>query len=290
MESSRATFAVRSTTTMDRALAVASIVPVATDTSVIVTMEGHLYVLGTDSLIKWASDPVAVVQPSPSAMAMAITREGEIVELGLSGDSLIGRPRQGRRLPATADAVEGVAVTNDAVWITAQEGGRHVLYRERKGSNGMSHFEEVRWFDVPVWIRSVSDAAIAVGNIEPPFATWLVASDGSTVGWFRVRIGQQADRMGEGRWVSLGVWPLDCGTIIQVLADLTSRLRRMAFHRLESDGSITTRLDTVIDQPFGVVASYPEDRTLIALTDRGESWELQDDWTWSANNQQGSKQ
>ena len=290
VESSRATFAVRSTRTIDRGLAVASIVPVGTDTSVIATTEGHLYVLATDSLIKWVSDPVAVVRPSPSAMAVAITRQGEIVELGPSADNVIGRSRKGRRLPA-AIAVEGVAVTTDAVWITATDGDRRVLYRERKDENGTSHFDAVRWFDAPVWIGSVSDAAVAVGNIEPPFATWLVASDGSTVGWFGVRDARQANPLREGRWVSLGVWPLDCGTMVQVLADLTSRLRRMAFHRLEPDGSITTRLGTVIDQPFGVVASYPEDRTFIALTDRGESWELQSiDWTWSASNQQRRKQ
>lgn len=290
VESSRATFAVRSTRTIDRGLAVASIVPIGTDTSVIATTEGHLYVLATDSLIKWVSDPVAIVRPSQSAMAVAITRQGEIVELGPSADNVIGRSRNGRRLPA-AVAVEGVAVTTDAVWITATDGDRRVLYRERKDANGTSHFDAVRWFDAPVWIGSVSDAAVAVGNIEPPFATWLVASDGSTVGWFGVPDARQANPLREGRWVSLGVWPLDCGTVVQVLADLTSRLRRMAFHRLEPDGSITTRLGTVIDQPFGVVASYPEDRTFIALTDRGESWELQSiDWTWSASNEQRRKQ
>ena len=282
--SARATFAVRSVRTMDRNLPVASIVPVATDTSVIATAEGNLYVLVADSLVRWPSDPVATVQPSTSATAVAVTREGEVMELALSGGRLVSRAHHGTRLPTGWDAVESVAGTNDAVWVIAKNVDHRVLYRERRGSNGTSQFKAVRRFDVPVWIRSVSDAVVAVGTIESPFSIWLVASDESTVGRFRFRGGQRAKAVQEGRWVSLGVWPLDCGTMVQVLADLTSRLRRIAFHRLERDGSIVAYGDSVIDQPFGVVASYPDERTIITLTDRGDSWELQYiDWSWSAN-------
>ncbi len=273
-------FAVRSVESLNRALAVTAIVPFPSGTSLISTTNGELYALAADSLVVLESDPIAYLTSSPSGSAMALTRGGELVEFTDGGGWSLAQNRLLDRMPFSRGIVQGLAAASGDLWIVTAENGAWTLYRRPvDGGTGLP-VDSVRAFDVPVWVRTLTNSSVAVGTVEPPFATWMLASSGSTIGRFETPTVQEQESL--ARWASLGVWPLDCGAVVHVVADLMSRQRRLVVRRLESGEGIATLEDRMIDQPLGVVASRPNERKLITLMDRGDAWELQHiEWSWS---------
>lgn len=274
-------FAVRSVEPLDRALPVTSIVPLPSGASLISTSDGELYALAADSLVVLESDPIAYLTPSPSGSATALTLGGELVEVTEGGGWSPARSRLDR-VPFSSDVIQGLAVASGDIWIVTAENGAWILYRRPiDGDTGLP-FDSIRAFDVPIWVRTLTSSSVAVGTVEPPFATWMLASGGLTIGRFETPPLEAQEPVARARWASLGVWPLDCGTLVHVVADLVSRQRRFVVRRLESGGRIVTVQDWIVGQPLGIVATRPKERTLIALMDRGDAWELQHiEWSWS---------
>lgn len=274
-------FAVRSVEPLDRVLPVTAIVPLPSGASLISTSDGELYALTADSLVVLESDPIAYLTSSPSGSATALTLGGELVEVTEDRGWSPARSWLDR-VPFSSDIIQGLAVGSGDIWIVTAENGAWILHRRSiDGDTGLP-FDSIRAFDVPIWVRTLTNSSVAVGTVEPPFATWMLASGGSTVGRFETPALEEQESVAGARWASLGVWPLDCGTVVQVVADLVSRQRRLVVRRLESGGRIVTVQDWIVGQPLGIVASRPKERKLIALMDRGDAWELQHiEWSWS---------
>lgn len=275
-------FAVRSVESLSRALAVTAIVPLPSGASLISTTDGDLYVLAADSLVALASDPIAYLTSSPSGSALTLTRGGELVEFTDGGGWSPGRNRLSDRVPFAPGIVQGLAVASGDLWIMTAENGAWTLYRRPVDGDTTLPMDSVRAFDVPVWVRTLTNSSVVVGTVEPPFTTWMLASSGSTIGRFETPTVPEQESLVQARWASLGVWPLDCGAVVHVVADLTSRQRRLVVRRLEAGAGVVTVEDRIIDQPLGIVASHPKERKLITLMDRGDAWELQHiEWSWS---------
>jgi len=275
-------FAVRSVESLNRALAVTAIVPLPSGVSLISTTDGELYTLAADSLVALESDPIAYLTSSQSGSAVALTRGGELVEFTDVGGWSSARNRLLDRVPFSWDIIQGVAVASGDLWIMTAENGAWTLYRGPVDGDTRSPIDSVRAFDVPVWVRPLTSSSVAVGTVEQPFTTWMLASSGSVIGRFEAPKVQEHESLAPARWASLGVWPLDCGAVVHVVADLTSRQRRLVVRRLEPGKGIVTLEDRMIDRPLGIVASHPKERKLTTLTDRGDAWELQHiEWSWS---------
>ena len=273
-------FTMRSVESLNRDLAVSAIVPLPSGASLISTTNGQLYVLAADSLVVLKSDPIAYLTSSPSGSAVALTRAGKLVEFTDGGGSSPARNRLLGHVPFSWGTIQGLAVASGALWIVTAENGTWTLYRRAVDGDTGLPIDSVRAFDVPVWVRTLTNSSVVVGTVEPPFATWMLASGGTTVGRFETSTAQEQESL--ARWASLGVWPLDCGAVVHVVADLASRQRRLVVRRLKSGGGIVTLEDRMIDQPLGIVASHPQHRKLITLMDRGDAWELQHiEWSWS---------
>lgn len=279
-------FAVRSVESMNRSLAVTSIVPLPSGASLISTTDGELYSLASDSLVELEADPIAYLTSSPSGSALALTRGGELVEFTGGRGWSPARYRLSDRVPFSSGIIQGLAVTSGGLWIMTAENGAWTLYRQPVDGDSRLPIDSVRAFGVPVWVRNLTNSSVAVGTVEPPFTTWMLASNGSMIGRFETPTVREQESQVDARWTSLGVWPLDCGAVVHVVADLTSRQRRLVVRRLEPGEGVVTLEDRMIDQPLGIIASHPKERKLITLMDRGDAWELQHiEWSWSTRTQ-----
>lgn len=84
------------------------------------------------------------------------------------------------------------------------------------------------------------------------------------------------------RFRSIGAMPLDCGTVLQVLTDLTSTDRVLFLYQLDDVGLQQIRSE-VIAKPIGVITSNPSVRTLLGVSEeKGFPEILILEWSWTA--------
>ena len=165
-------FAVQSVESLNRALAATAIVPFPSGTSLISTTNGELYALAADSLVVLEADPIAYLTSSPSGSAMALTRGGELVEFTDGGGWSPARNRLLDRMPFSQGIVQGLAAASGDLWIVTAENGAWTLYRRPvDGGTGLP-IDSVRAFDVPVWVRTLTNSSVGTVNRRLPYGCW----------------------------------------------------------------------------------------------------------------------
>ena len=123
------------------------------------------------------------------------------------------------------------------------------------------------------WV-SISEKGTLVSSRRFPFS-WSLGDDAGSGAAVAGRIPAADAGLYEGAWLGAGVFALDAG-FLQVLADLESDRRHLILY--DASGARVRRYE--MDVAFGILATSPGSRRLLAVrrTDRVEL--VTYSWTW----------
>ncbi len=263
----------------DRDIAVARIVPAVGDSHFVNTSEGRVLLIVGDSLLNLNTEPIIILHGIVDDSVLALTKQGYLVSRRLLSD-LIADDNQAVALPSLGleSSIEAAVSSHDVLWVATRNRDRYALHYARTGDDRVLRYQLAKIFDQPIALSGFVDKVAYITEMESPFTVLLYSSTGGIIG----RLAPPTfDVTVQAVWASLGLWPLDCGVAVQLLADLRSRSRRLVMYKFTSHGRITVGEVTTVEEPFGIVDTSPERRHMVALVDRGSSWELQHlQWSW----------
>jgi hypothetical protein len=171
--------------------------------------------------------------------------------------------------------IAGVAYDGETLWVsTARDTAASLLFI-RSGENSAAGRVTGRVrLPGPAHLQSPARGLVVASLVNPPHSLFFFDAAGREVH----RAAPPALRAPgadttRNSVFTLATLPLDCGAVLQVLADLRSQRRWFALYRLGPGGARLARLREV-DQPLGFVQSLPGRKLLVGSRDQGGRREI----------------
>lgn len=251
---------------------------VALPTGAVLTVDGKT--AGVDLYAWKGADTRLIAAPEPLRV---LTRAGTgVLAAGAHGIYRVDPERHAvewvRDAPLRAGEIVSLASDGRTVWVVgvSQTTSSAELLATTLDSAGTW---VRRPLDRPVRLEPLGQGRVAAAAVAAPHTLWIfdsaLAVNGSvTPGGSRLVVRGNSDAA-----LTQALTLLDCGRLLQVVADMRSDRRR--FHLYSISGKATLVRSRAAELRMGIAHSIPQERRLVAVYDGPGWWEASWlEWTW----------